>query len=57
MAGEASRGAYTPPRHAPALIQYWEAHPSSTARRVLFVRVGQEAPLYDERTLRLLPER
>ena len=38
-------------------IQYWEAHPGSAARRVLFVRVGQEAPLYDERTLRLLPAR
>lgn len=37
-------------------IQYWEAQPVSGARRVLFVRVGQEKPLYDERTLRLLPE-
>jgi hypothetical protein len=36
-------------------IQYWEAQPASGARRVLFVRVGQDTPLYDERTLRLLP--
>lgn len=36
-------------------LQYWEAQPASGARKVLFVRVGQEKPLYDERTLRLLP--
>jgi hypothetical protein len=36
-------------------IQYWEIHPGDAARRVLFVRVGQDTPLYDERTLRLLP--
>ncbi|HQQ77007.1 MAG TPA: hypothetical protein PLB01_06600 [Thermoanaerobaculia bacterium] len=36
-------------------VQYWEAQPASGARKVLFVRVGQETPLYDERTLRLLP--
>jgi hypothetical protein len=40
---------------APDGIQYWEAQPASGSRKVLFVRVGQEAPLYDERTLRLLP--
>ncbi len=40
---------------APDGIQYWEAQPASGARRVLFVRVGQDTPLYDERTLRLLP--
>jgi hypothetical protein len=36
-------------------IQYWEAQPASGAKKVLFVRVGQETPLFDERTLRLLP--
>lgn len=36
-------------------IQYWEAQPASRAKKVLFVRVGQETPLFDERTLRLLP--
>jgi hypothetical protein len=40
---------------APDGIQYWEAQPASGARKVLFVRVGQDTPLYDERTLRLLP--
>ncbi len=42
---------------APDGIQYWEAQPASGARKVLFVRVGQDTPLYDERTLRLLPGR
>ena len=32
-------------------IQYFEAQPA--ARKVLFVRVGQDEPLFDERTLRL----
>ena len=40
---------------APDGIQYWEAQPTSGAKKVLFVRVGQDVPLYDERTLRLLP--
>jgi hypothetical protein len=40
---------------APDGLQYWEAQPERGARRVLFVRVGQDTPLYDERTLRLLP--
>jgi hypothetical protein len=35
-------------------IQYFEAHPKSGARRVLFVRVGQDEPLFDEKTLRIL---
>ena len=38
-------------------VQYWEAQPSSGARKVLFVRVGQDIPLFDEKTLRLLPAR
>ncbi len=42
---------------APDGIQYFEAHPSSNARKVLFVRVGQDEPLFDEKTLRLVPPR
>jgi hypothetical protein len=38
---------------APDGIQYFEVHPSSKARRILFVRVGQDEPLFDERTLEL----
>lgn len=40
---------------APDGIQYWEAQPASGARKILFVRVGQDQPLYDEQTLKLLP--
>lgn len=40
---------------APDGIQYFEAQPRSGARKVLFVRVGQDEPLFDEKTLRLLP--
>ena len=36
---------------APDGIQYFEVHPG--ARRVLFVRVGQDEPLFDDNTLRL----
>jgi hypothetical protein len=36
---------------APDGIQYFEAHPG--AHKVLFVRVGQDEPLFDEKTLRL----
>lgn len=36
---------------APDGIQYFEVQPG--ARRVLFVRVGQDEPLFDEKTLRL----
>jgi hypothetical protein len=39
---------------APDGIQYFETHPGSAARKVLFVRVGQDQPLFDEQTLRLL---
>jgi len=38
---------------APDGIQYWEAQPANSTTRVLFVRVGQDAPLYDEATLKL----
>jgi hypothetical protein len=37
---------------APDGIQYFEAQPG--ARSVLFVRVGQDEPLFDEKTLRLI---
>jgi hypothetical protein len=36
---------------APDGIQYFEVHPA--ARKVLFVRAGQDEPLFDEKTLRL----
>ncbi len=42
---------------APDGIQYFEAQPATGARKVLFVRVGQDEPLFDEQTLRLLPPR
>ncbi len=42
---------------APDGIQYFEAQPASGARKILFVRVGQDEPLFDEKTLRLLPPR
>jgi len=37
---------------APDGIQYFEIHPSS--QKILFIRVGQDVPLFDEQTLRLL---
>ena len=39
---------------APDGIQYFEAHKATKARKVLFVRVGQDEPLFDERSLRLI---
>jgi len=42
---------------APDGIQYWEAQPRTGSRKVLFVRVGQDEPLFDEKTLRLIPPR
>ncbi|HXU32385.1 MAG TPA: hypothetical protein VN851_17605 [Thermoanaerobaculia bacterium] len=36
-------------------IQYWEVHPKSGARKVLFVRAGQDDPIFDEQTLEILP--
>jgi hypothetical protein len=38
---------------APDGIQYFEVYPASKARKVLFVRVGQDEPLFDEQTLKL----
>ena len=40
---------------APDGIQYFEAQPTSGAQRVMFVRVGQDEPVFDEKTLHLLP--
>jgi hypothetical protein len=40
---------------APDSIQYFEAQPASGAQRVMFVRAGQDEPLFDEKTLHLLP--
>ncbi len=38
-------------------ISYFEAQPGRSTASVLFVRVGQDEPLFDEKTLRLLPAR
>jgi hypothetical protein len=40
---------------SPDGIQYFEAQSSRGARRILFVRIGQDTPLFDEQTLRILP--
>ena len=34
-------------------VQYWETQPQSGAAKLLFVRYGQDTPLFDEATLRL----
>ncbi len=39
---------------APDGQQFFEAWPMNTVRRLLFVRVGQDTPLFDEMTLQLL---
>ena len=39
---------------APDGIQYYEVHPASRARKLLFVRIGQDEPLFDAKTLRLI---
>ena len=40
---------------SPDGIGYWEAQPARNRRKLLFVRVGQDTPLFDEQTLKLLP--
>jgi hypothetical protein len=40
---------------APDGIQYFETQAANNAQRVMFVRVGQDEPLFDDYTLRLLP--
>ena len=39
----------------PDSVSYFETHPASGARKVIFVRTGQDEPLFDENTLHLLP--
>jgi hypothetical protein len=39
---------------APDGIQYFEWQPAGGSRRIAFVRIGQDTPLFDENTLRLL---
>jgi hypothetical protein len=36
-------------------IQYFEVRSANPVRKVLFVRVGQDEPLFDEKTLRVIP--
>ena len=40
---------------APDGIQYFETQPASGSGKVLFVRAGQDIPLFDDYTLKLLP--
>jgi len=42
---------------APDGVQYFEAWPQSKVRKVLFVREGQDEPLFDEKTLQLIAPR
>ena len=39
---------------APDGIQYFEVRPANPVRKILFVRVGQDEPLFDEKTLRVI---
>jgi hypothetical protein len=39
----------------PDSVQYFEVQPSSGSRKVILVDAGQDVPLFDEETLRLLP--
>jgi hypothetical protein len=39
---------------SPDGIQYFETQPGSGVKKILFVRVGQDEPLFDERTLHLV---
>ena len=39
----------------PDSVQYFEVQPSSGSRKVMLVDAGQDVPLFDEETLRLLP--
>jgi len=36
-------------------VQYFEVHTTSGARKVMLIDAGQDTPLFDEETLRLLP--
>jgi hypothetical protein len=39
----------------PDFAQYFEVQPASGARKVMLIDAGQDTPLFDEETLRLLP--
>jgi len=39
----------------PDSVQYFEVQPASGSRKVMLVDAGQDVPLFDEETLRLLP--
>jgi hypothetical protein len=39
---------------APDGIQYFETRPADHARKILFVRAGQDEPLFDEKTLHVI---
>jgi len=39
----------------PDSVQYFEVQPSSGSRKIMLVDAGQDIPLFDEETLRLLP--
>lgn len=39
---------------APDGIQYFEVQPTNNPHKVMFVRAGQDEPMFDEKTLRLL---
>lgn len=38
---------------APDSIQYFEVQPANNAHKVMFIRAGQDEPMFDEKTLRL----
>lgn len=40
---------------APDSVDYWEFQPANSTDKVMFVRAGQDEPMFDEKTLRLLP--
>jgi hypothetical protein len=40
----------------PLGTQYFEIQPQSSARKILFVRIGEYQPFFDEQTLQLLPD-
>lgn len=39
----------------PDSVQYFEVQPASGSRKVMLIDAGQDTPLFDEQTLRLLP--
>jgi hypothetical protein len=41
----------------PDSVQYFEVQPASGSRKVMLIDAGQDTPLFDEETLRLLPHK